>query len=987
MRILYVNTPIYDYLTASLMEGLVALGHEVLTTETVGVGHKLTDAEIFPAAESSDVIVVGSNLGVRTHLMQGVKNPRKVFVDGSDFQDFEVTNNIRFKIVFKRELSRCNIDAEHQFIFPLPFAAEQRYFTKELPEKDLLVTFLATMRTNPWRGSIHQRLMNLRHPGVISGATNERAYDPNRPRATPTETPQYRQLLRRSRISVSVAGAGFDTARFWEILAAKAMLFTQELDIVIPQGFTDGVDYVVFRSLDEFDEKLAYYLDHLDQVREIAQRGHDRVCAHHTSAARAGQFLEIVDKFVTRDGFCELFLHPEIRALEGLCVGRGIDVGCGSSKTTPNCMGVDLTPAGMIGSVGFERGRISVADIATRGDDLALFPDGTLDFVVARHDLEYYQDPAKTLREWSRVLRTGGVIGVIVSDYKNVNTNQPDPTHYSHFTTESLQAVVESLGCLKIRKIEVCVPNWSLIGVFEKCEMGEREKSEPSWLENQETPEGAPVRATHCQIVTVEPDGNIHAKAFHEVAETLLYALQRMGVPAQIAVNQFDPDAVNIILGWHLLSEEAMANLPEQTVLYNLEQLDEQNKPMLTRLLTMSLRFEVWDYSRRNLEILREAGFQGTLNHAPVGFVDELCRIQKAPEQDIDVLFYGSVNERRLRILEALRLQGLKVEGVFGVYGTERDALIARAKVILNMHYYDSSIFEIVRVSYLLANRKAVVGECHPGTEIDPELHEAIRAVPYEGLVEACLDLVRNDGARAALEARGHGIFSAIREEAILGAILGGEPAPETTTPHALPRRLNIGSGKDWREDCLNVDYNDYWRPDAVLDLNLPLDHALALPTERFGPVRLEKGYFQEIIANNVLEHIPDLITAMRTCLDLLAEGGRFRIKVPYDLSHGAWQHPTHVRAFNEQSWLYYTDWFWYLGWSEARFELEELIYGPSPWGHELLAKGKPKEELIRQPRAINDMHVVLRKRRLTEHERTIVETYLTRPTHQGRII
>lgn len=152
------------------------------------------------------------------------------------------------------------------------------------------------------------------------------------------------------------------------------------------------------------------------------------------------------------------------------------------------------------------------------------------------------------------------------------------------------------------------------------------------------------MEATHCQIVMVKPEGYLHTQAFQEVAETLLHALGRMGAPARIATNQADAKAVNILLGWHLLGEDAMAHLPEQTVLYNLEQLDEKNRPMLDRLLALGTRIEVWDYSRRNMEILQGAGFQGRLNHAPVGFVEELSRIPKAPEQDIDVLFYGSVN-------------------------------------------------------------------------------------------------------------------------------------------------------------------------------------------------------------------------------------------------------------------------------------------------------------------------------------------------------
>ena len=63
------------------------------------------------------------------------------------------------------------------------------------------------------------------------------------------------------------------------------------------------------------------------------------------------------------------------------------------------------------------------------------------------------------------------------------------------------------------------------------------------------------------------------------------------------------------------------------------------------------------------------------------------------------------------------------------------------------MHYYDANIFELVRVSYLLANRKAVVAECNPGTEIDPDIADAVQLAPYEGLVGACVELVANGGS------------------------------------------------------------------------------------------------------------------------------------------------------------------------------------------------------------------------------------------------
>jgi len=60
----------------------------------------------------------------------------------------------------------------------------------------------------------------------------------------------------------------------------------------------------------------------------------------------------------------------------------------------------------------------------------------------------------------------------------------------------------------------------------------------------------------------------------------------------------------------------------------------------------------------------------------------------------------------------------------------------------------------------------------------------------------------------------------------------------------------------------------------------------------------------------------------MTNALALLQVGGAFSIEVPYEKALTAWQDPTHLRALNENSWLYYTDWFWYLGWFEHRFEI-----------------------------------------------------------------
>src|SRR4030067_1933981 len=101
--------------------------------------------------------------------------------------------------------------------------------------------------------------------------------------------------------------------------------------------------------------------------------------------------------------------HPERLALLPYCTnGRGIDVGCGHRKTHENCIGVDILPKGSLGKVGCITGKEIVSDICASGDNLLMFKDQELDFVISRHNLEHYVDVIKTLIEWKRVLKIGG---------------------------------------------------------------------------------------------------------------------------------------------------------------------------------------------------------------------------------------------------------------------------------------------------------------------------------------------------------------------------------------------------------------------------------------------------------------------------------------------------------------------------------------------------------------------------------------------------
>ena len=198
-----------------------------------------------------------------------------------------------------------------------------------------------------------------------------------------------------------------------------------------------------------------------------------------------------------------------------------------------------------------------------------------------------------------------------------------------------------------------------------------------------------------------------------------------------------------------------------------------------------------------------------------------------------------------------------------------------------------------------------------------------------------------------------------------------------------IPRKINIGSGKNFRDDYINIDINAYWNPDICFDLNQPFPEkdGQIFETHRFGEVQIYQNSFSRIVAWDVLEHITNLTTLMECALNLLEVGGLFEILVPYDLSYGAWQDPTHVRAFNENSWNYYTEWFWYLGWEKARFNIETLHFKLNPFGDKLLADGKSTEEIIRSPRAVDTMHVILKKMMLSDLDKQTLQKHKI-PSH-----
>ncbi|WP_052699217.1 tetratricopeptide repeat protein [Hyphomicrobium sp. 99] len=280
-------------------------------------------------------------------------------------------------------------------------------------------------------------------------------------------------------------------------------------------------------------------------------------------------------------------------------------------------------------------------------------------------------------------------------------------------------------------------------------------------------------------LVTISPDGNPHSAGFDDLALGFESGLRSLGVEVERKTNALHASGINLLLGAHLIDSQELADrVPLNTVIVNLEQVagfDVRSRPIYLSLLR---RLAVWDYSVRNIHELRRLTGSPYVRHVSIGYAPELTRDLPPSAQPIDVLFYGSTNPRRQAVLAALGAAGLNVKHLFNVYGDARDRAIADAKVVLNMHFYEDSIHEIVRTSYLLANRKAVVTECGPRTEIDEDIKSAMLSVPYEDLVSSCVALVRDEPRRRELERRAFEVFAKRDQAKILRETIAATVMP-----------------------------------------------------------------------------------------------------------------------------------------------------------------------------------------------------------------
>ncbi|MBW4578441.1 MAG: glycosyltransferase [Tildeniella nuda ZEHNDER 1965/U140] len=219
-----------------------------------------------------------------------------------------------------------------------------------------------------------------------------------------TET---RSLYTSTKINLNVTGIHFDRAvvnRVIDVGAAGGFILTdRKADL---KKLTSVSKEISYRTIEELNEKIAYYLSHEDERLEIANQLHHDVVQHCS-----------YDRLVA-------FVLSKIQAPLNSGEPMYIDLGCGIHKQE-GFIGVDVT-----GGSGVD----VVADLNQRFP----FSDNSIDLVRAYDVIEHLRDRIHTMNEIWRICKPNALVDIRVPSTDGRGAFQ-DPTHISFWNINSFK--------------------------------------------------------------------------------------------------------------------------------------------------------------------------------------------------------------------------------------------------------------------------------------------------------------------------------------------------------------------------------------------------------------------------------------------------------------------------------------------------------------------------------------------------------------------
>ncbi len=276
--------------------------------------------------------------------------------------------------------------------------------------------YLANLLNPSFRGEIINRLKASQidivggDPGYMSGMMDKRViqksgviYHP--PTQNYTEA---QSIYASSKINLNITSLQFDDAvvnRVMDVGAAGGFILTDwKSDL---RRVTSVHEEISYKTIEELNYKIDYYLSHEKERLEIAEQLHQDITTNNSYEQIVNYMLSKVSQ-MTND------ITDNLR----------LDLGCGPRKTE-GFIGVDIHDW---------QGVDVVADLTRRFP----FPDNSVDEIKAYDVIEHLPDRLHTMNEMWRICKPEAIVDILVPSTDGRGAFQ-DPTHVSFWNINSFK--------------------------------------------------------------------------------------------------------------------------------------------------------------------------------------------------------------------------------------------------------------------------------------------------------------------------------------------------------------------------------------------------------------------------------------------------------------------------------------------------------------------------------------------------------------------
>jgi glycerol-3-phosphate cytidylyltransferase-like family protein len=266
-------------------------------------------------------------------------------------------------------------------------------------------------------------------------------------------------------------------------------------------------------------------------------------------------------------------------------------------------------------------------------------------------------------------------------------------------------------------------------------------------------PRAAPVPPTTTRMLSLAPGSGsaVILTTAHclYLARSISAALSRAGIASHI-IHEF-PAGYSRALHF-VICPQMFAQLPAFYIAVQMEQSVSSRWFNDDYLEILRNSAAILDYSTINIGFLTRQGLNPKqLFYVPLGYIADYAPEPDHIPEDCDVVFYGDAsNGRRLKFLRELK-KHFCVKIIGNLFGEALYTELARARVVVNIHYYEEALLETTRIWECLSLHKLVVSECASDMDQHADLLQLIDFIDT-GDISAMVERVRywleNDSLR-----------------------------------------------------------------------------------------------------------------------------------------------------------------------------------------------------------------------------------------------